>query len=208
MTARREQRRQQLITLGVELFATKPYDEVAIDDVAAAAGISKGLLYHYFGNKKAYYLACVQQVTTGLVHAMSESNSEDPAQGVRDRLGGFFDFIAHHGAVYRSLMVGASGADLGVHSVFDETRAAVATLILTGIGASAEHPLYRNTVRAWIGAVEAAALDWLSSGSPDRDVLVALHTRALADRLAYVDSLAPGVASDGAMQFVHAIRNG
>ena len=40
MSNKRERRREQLIALGVQLFANKPYDEVVIEDLAAAAGAS------------------------------------------------------------------------------------------------------------------------------------------------------------------------
>ena len=64
-TARRarlstDARREQLVALGVEMFSERPFDEVSIDDIAASAGISKGLLYHYFPSKRDFYVAVVR----------------------------------------------------------------------------------------------------------------------------------------------------
>ena len=42
-----DERRAQLLALGLRLFAEHSYDEVSIDELARAAGVSKGLLYHY-----------------------------------------------------------------------------------------------------------------------------------------------------------------
>ena len=53
-------RRQQLVALGGEMFSERPFDDVSIDDIAAAAGISKGLLYHYFPSKRDFYIAVVR----------------------------------------------------------------------------------------------------------------------------------------------------
>ncbi|MBP6848431.1 MAG: helix-turn-helix transcriptional regulator, partial [Kofleriaceae bacterium] len=50
-------RRAQLLELGQKAFAERTYDEVSIDDIARAAGISKGLLYHYFPTKRDLYVA-------------------------------------------------------------------------------------------------------------------------------------------------------
>ena len=50
-------RRAQLIAQGMAFFGTRPYDTVSIDDIAEAAGISKGMLYHYFPTKRDYYAA-------------------------------------------------------------------------------------------------------------------------------------------------------
>ena len=47
-------RREQLLAAGAELLGRRPYDEVSIEEIAAAAGVSKGLLYHYFPTKKDF----------------------------------------------------------------------------------------------------------------------------------------------------------
>ena len=39
-------RREQLLASGARLLAQRPYDEVSIEEIARAAGVSKGLLYH------------------------------------------------------------------------------------------------------------------------------------------------------------------
>jgi AcrR family transcriptional regulator len=48
-----DERRTQLVELGLEHFGERAYDDVSIDAIAEAAGISKGLLYHYFPTKRA-----------------------------------------------------------------------------------------------------------------------------------------------------------
>ena len=55
-----DERRAQLMKLGIELFAARAYDEVSIDELSRMAGISKGLLYHYFPTKRDFYVATVQ----------------------------------------------------------------------------------------------------------------------------------------------------
>ena len=52
-----EQRRLQLLAIGAELFARRPYEQVSIEEVAEIAQISCGLLYHYFPSKRAMVLA-------------------------------------------------------------------------------------------------------------------------------------------------------
>jgi AcrR family transcriptional regulator len=62
-----EERRKQLVALGIELFAERTYDDVSIDELAHAAGISKGLLYHYFPTKRDFYIATVKQAAQELL---------------------------------------------------------------------------------------------------------------------------------------------
>src|SRR5690349_6802608 len=50
-----DERREQLIAVALELFSLRPPEEVSIDDIAAAAGASRPLVYHYFPGKQALY---------------------------------------------------------------------------------------------------------------------------------------------------------
>jgi len=58
----REARMQHILAVSQALFSTNAYDEIAIEDFAAAAGMSKGLLYHYFASKRELYLATLRNV--------------------------------------------------------------------------------------------------------------------------------------------------
>ncbi|MBW2509289.1 MAG: TetR/AcrR family transcriptional regulator, partial [Deltaproteobacteria bacterium] len=60
-------RRQQLLELGLELFASQSYDELSIDEIARRAGVSKGLLYHYYPSKRAFYVAAVREAARQLL---------------------------------------------------------------------------------------------------------------------------------------------
>ncbi len=64
MRLQRERRIQRILTASQCLFSTQAYDAIAIEDLAAAAGMSKGLLYYYFGSKRDLYVATVAHVLT------------------------------------------------------------------------------------------------------------------------------------------------
>ncbi len=55
-----DERRQQLLDLGLELFSQRPFEDISVEDIADAAGISRGLLYHYFPSKRDFYVAVVR----------------------------------------------------------------------------------------------------------------------------------------------------
>src|SRR5437763_552097 len=77
-----EERRAELVALGLELFATQPYDDVWIEGVADRAGVSRGLLYHYFPTKRDYYLAVMHTAAEGIFVASTPSASAPPAQAI------------------------------------------------------------------------------------------------------------------------------
>lgn len=55
-----EERRQAVLNAALEVFAKHDYKRASTDLIAAKAGISKGLLFYYFRNKKALYLAAYE----------------------------------------------------------------------------------------------------------------------------------------------------
>ena len=64
----RDARIERILTASQRLFSTQVYDAVAIEDLAAAAGMSKGLLYHYFESKHDLYVATVAHVLRQMTH--------------------------------------------------------------------------------------------------------------------------------------------
>jgi len=62
-----DQRRAQLLGLARRAFSDRAYDDVSVDDLARVAGISKGLLYHYFPTKRDLLIKTVEQWYLGLI---------------------------------------------------------------------------------------------------------------------------------------------
>ena len=58
----REARIRHILAVSQRLFSTHAYDAIAIEDIAAEVGMSKGLLYHYFASKRDLYLATLRHV--------------------------------------------------------------------------------------------------------------------------------------------------
>src|SRR5215217_8773785 len=56
------QRREQILEAANALFAERAYDEVSIEDVARAAGVTRGLVHHYFGGRKEVYIGLLERL--------------------------------------------------------------------------------------------------------------------------------------------------
>src|SRR3954453_11641873 len=85
-------RRDQLVAVGVDIFSERPYDEVSIDGIAAAAGISKGLLYHYFPSKRDFYVAVVRHGAAQLEAATVIAEAASPEEGFVAGLDRYLDY--------------------------------------------------------------------------------------------------------------------
>ncbi len=171
----KEDRREQLIALGLKAFASQPYDALSIDALAQAAGISKGLLYHYFPTKRDYYVATVREAARVLRRETMAPDSVPPLERLDRGLHAYLAFAERHGAAYLALMRGGGGADRDISRVLDETREELLGRVLSD--APAAHGELRLRLRGWIAFVETTAIEWLEHHKPDRDALVALWKR-------------------------------
>ena len=147
-----DERRKQLVALGLDLFGARPFDEVcSIDELAAAAGISKGLLYHYFPTKKDFYVATVRESARQLYERTTRTPGE-PLERLRAGLDAYLDYVVAHQQPYTALLRSGVGVDAEVARVVDETRAALTARLLEGTPVDAKDPLVRLAVRGWMGS--------------------------------------------------------
>ena len=176
-----DERRAQLITLGLELFSSRAYDEVHIAELAAAAGISKGLLYHYFPTKRDFYSAALRVAAEQLLAQLQPDPDQLPLQRLETGLHRYLSYVKHYGTSYVALLRGGIGADPEVAAIIEDTRAACMSRLVSGIGLSPAElpPLLRIALRAWIGTVEAASLEWVLCPEVDASQVVRLLVETL-----------------------------
>ncbi|WP_078902654.1 MULTISPECIES: TetR/AcrR family transcriptional regulator [Streptomyces] len=157
-----EERRQQLIGVALELFARRSPDEVSIDEIAAAAGISRPLVYHYFPGKLSLYEAALKRAAEDLA-----SRFEEPQQG---SLGGrllrvmrrFFDFVDEHGPGFSALMRGGPAVgSSATNALIDSVRQVAYEQILSHLRVTDPPARLELLIRSWISLVESTALIWL-----------------------------------------------
>lgn len=168
-----------MIEIGLELFAIRSYDDISIDEVAVAAGISKGLLYHYFRGKHEFYVACVRVAAEQLLQRTDPEPSLDPVERLHRGLSAYLDFVEEHGLAYVTLFRGGVGADREVAKIVDETRDVIVRRLVTHLGGDAR-PRTRNALRAWVGLTESAILDWIEHKDVDRDQIMELLMATMA----------------------------
>lgn len=178
-----DERRQSLLELSQRTFADRAYDDVSIDDIAQAAGISKGLLYHYFPTKRDFYVAGLREAARLLTSSVLGQESEaTPIEQLRRGVDTYLTQVARHARAYRSLLRGGIGADPEVMAVIEGVRTTFLERLLMPGGSSpipaaiASSPEVRVAMRGWIGFVESAALEWVETQAMTqrrvRDLLV------------------------------------
>ena len=177
-TDRADERRRQLIDAALEVFGDRDYDEVSVDEVAEAAGVSHGLVFQYFGSKKGLYIACLEPLIVDFRERVEPDPELPPVERLRSGLRNFADAISERPAGYRSLMTKAT-AFSEVREALERARWWRVTRLAEGMGLDPELPAVRVGLRSWIAYVDSAMLTWLDQGAPDREVVVEMLVRAL-----------------------------
>lgn len=206
-----DKRRAQLIELGLQRFGKSSYDEVSIEVIAQAAGISKGLLYHYFPTKRAFYVACVRAEAERFLAFVDRHTEGTPADQLRTRIDAYLTFVRNRGHAFTTLMRSGIGVDTEIARIVDETRRACLDVMMHGFDALPaaiwgvdanqtpfDDPLVRLALRGFIGFAEAVSIEWVETLAQDSR---AIETSPQEDvRELLVNALVAGVTSAFAMK--------
>lgn len=165
-----DDRREQLLKLGVRLLSTRSVDELSIDVLAEEAGISRGLLYHYFGNKLGFHRAVVRKAADELVRVTAPPAEGAPLERLARSLEAYVDYVEHNFAGYTSLVRAAAGGDEALREIYEEARAALTGRIFDVAAAEgnllatfgiADTPGTRLLVRGWSAMTEDVVIAWV-----------------------------------------------
>jgi AcrR family transcriptional regulator len=91
----RGDRMEQTLGVAHELFAKRGYSDVTMDEIAAAVGVTKPLLYNYFGNKERLYIACMERAGDSLTETIGAAiaGTHSPGDALGAGVRAFFAFL-------------------------------------------------------------------------------------------------------------------
>ena len=89
-----EDRRRQLVGIGLMMLRNRPIHELSIDAVAEEAGISRGLLFHYFPTKRDFYIAVISAAGRRLLRVTKPDPTLPPDEQLRQMLLAFVAFVS------------------------------------------------------------------------------------------------------------------
>ncbi|MEU7210199.1 TetR/AcrR family transcriptional regulator [Streptomyces sp. NPDC044989] len=157
-----EERRRQLIGVALELFSRRSPDEVSIDEIASAAGISRPLVYHYFPGKLSLYEAALQRASDDLAARFVEPHHGPLGARLLRVMGRYFDFVDEHGPGFSALMRGGPAVGSSTtNALVDSVRQAAYVQILSHLDVTEPPARLELVVRSWISLAESTALIWL-----------------------------------------------
>jgi AcrR family transcriptional regulator len=176
-----EARRAQLITLGVEMLATRTLDELSVEDIAHQAGISRGLLFHYFSSKQEFHLEVARAAAQELIRRTMPDESKAPLEALHGSLHAFIDYVEENPDNYKSLVRGAASGDADMRALSDATRATLAARVIAVVAEMGLQmgPRAELSVHGWVAFVEECVIRWIDTRPFDREGLQDLLAKSL-----------------------------
>jgi AcrR family transcriptional regulator len=174
-----QQRREHLLDSGAALFAEKPYEDVFMEDIAARAGVSRALLYHYYPNKRDLYVAIFKRASNRFLARVSPDPqlplAEQLATGLEAHIQSFVDHPYEAVTINR----GALSDDPAIQAIIAEELNAVGQRLINELVAEGHlRDVTEIAVEGWLAFVRAACVKWIQSQNISRADLTEMCLRA------------------------------
>lgn len=180
-----ERRREHLIAVALEIYGRVPPEQVTVDDVTAAADVSRALFYRYFPNLDELHVAALGTIVAEMIDRISMPAGESVADQLRSAVQEFLGVVERHASAYVALL--RSGSVISTDqtdAIVDGVRDHIVALLRERGGITAPSPLMSMTLRGWVALVEGSSLTWVQERRVPRDELVAWLCDQLAVMLA------------------------
>ncbi len=198
-----DERRNELLTLGAEVFGQRPYDEVRIDEIAEKAGVSRALMYHYFPDKRAFFAAVVRAESERMFEATN--TPPEPGQSLFDQLRegvvAYLRYDEEHPNVAWAAYVGLGRSDPVLRGIEDLDNDRQADRIVAGLthatGVQLDSKVERDlrvVVYGWLAFTIEICRQRVLDPSIDIDGVADACTHALLDAVARVPAIPPALA--------------
>jgi AcrR family transcriptional regulator len=157
------QRRAQILDAANALFAERAYEEVSIEDIASSAGVTRGLVHHYFGGRKEVYIGLLERLGAQREEELRPPRGRSARARVADSVSRWLDWTEANRTIWLATMAhGEDIADLEVRrAVGDLVRRAVALLTAYHADIAEDSPRLRYALECWTGLNRAATRRWL-----------------------------------------------
>lgn len=185
-----DQRREQIFTCAAELFGERPYAAVSTADIAARAGVARGLINHYFGTKRELYLAVVRRALTLPPSAVTILPDGSLTERTDAAVDWFLDMVSKQQKTWLAAITPEGlGRDEEVERILDEADRDAAGLVLEAMGFDRDDERWEQqiaVIRTYAGMVKAASREWLDRETLNRGQVHTVLSQVLHTLIAEV----------------------
>ena len=163
-----DERRDQLLDVALEVFATAGFHGASMNDVAEAAGVTKPVLYQHFDSKNDLFAALLDEVGRRMRTAIDKATA-DAVDGKDATIRGFrayFRWVAADLDGFRLLFGGAARHDAAFAEQVRAITSDAATAIAPLIAADVDDDTRRLIAHGLVGLAEGSSRRLLAHGQP------------------------------------------
>jgi AcrR family transcriptional regulator len=165
-----EERREQILRCAMKLFEERPHTSVSTAEIAAAAGVVRPLIHHYFGTRRDLYIEVLRRLYFIPPIDPAELDGETLAERAGQLLDRWLEGVARRPNLWLSFTgVGGAGVDPAVTAVLNEADELIARRLIDALAvAPGQTDRLLPAVIAWSGLVKGAIHQWLAEGTLNR----------------------------------------
>ena len=158
-----DDRRRQLLSIGLSKLVDKPIQDLSMDEIAAEAGISRGLLFHYFPTKGDFYVECMAAAGRRILRTTRPDERDPGEDQVRTMVSAMLERIDRRRDFYLTLI--QPSGDPRVAGIHENVRAVLTDRVMVALDVPEGG---RPVVQAWWAYVEDRALAWTGAPAEER----------------------------------------
>ncbi|WP_288025220.1 TetR/AcrR family transcriptional regulator [Arthrobacter sp.] len=188
-----DERREQIFACAQRLFAQRPYEDVSATDIASAAGVARGLVNHYFGNKRGLYLEVVRLNSTVPELAVATLPDGTLQERIDASVTWFLDTLENTGGTWLALGSAGMGRDSDLENILVEAENESVERLMDAMGLAGRdegREQVRAMMRAYAQLARSGAREWLLRKTLSR---LQVHTLLSATLLAIVSDAVPAL---------------
>ena len=181
--------RERLLQAGYAFIAKRPFDSVTVDEIADAAGVAHGLLFHYFGSKQGLYL----EIMRDAAEQLEKIHLEEHLPGVRpeEKLAAFLrrhmDFVQHWPTAYVVYSRGTLSEE--VREIWEQSKQRALRIVLQYFEIPQPARRQLALARAWLALFDELVLAWLQESTIGKDSVVRISVDTFRDVIRRADLL-------------------
>ncbi len=184
--------RDRLLKAAYALFTKRPFDSVTAAEIAAAAGVAHGLLFHHFGSKHGLYLEMMRHAADELerVHLEEPPLGLSPEEKLALFLRRHMDFIQKYPTAYVLYFRGSVSAN--VREIWEGSKQSAVRIVLQYFCIAKPSAPQLALARAWLALFDELVLAWLQRAGIAKESVVRISSGAFKDLLRWLHLLDPG----------------
>ncbi|MFI5695245.1 TetR/AcrR family transcriptional regulator [Kribbella sp. NPDC051586] len=178
---RPDERRAQILAAARRVLLADPHRELTVELVAAEAGVSPALLFHYFGSKKKFQYAVIEEAAAEVMLRTAPDPSLPPDERLRSGIRAFVRAVLEAPQLYRATLLMSAAGDPEIRTLHSDLRRVFSQWVISAVAERGIEitPVVELACHGWQGYVEQTLLVWIDDPTVSPESLEHLCEQSL-----------------------------